>query len=385
MGLTSSFADNYTIQYYYNSNNIVVTYPVHNQAADKVVYFDNTLTDMDNMYIRIGHDANNKATSAFTLVPGTANLYVGTTTSFDNFHAWSIADNVGWTESNTIYQPWYNSAEDKNEPDGVYAITKQTDYQRYVVDDTISIIPSAEHNEEFGCQYFTVGKVDKMKTQTVTISDYNHGTITVNYTDTGNVARSFTSGSKTLAHTVKLTSITAVPDDGYTIDDALTINGSAYAANYVVKGTTTVAASFKPATYTVTLNTNSGTINAGNITEYTYLTGATLPTNVTRDGYRFMGWYPDEDCEEDRVYTIGTSEYGNKTYYAKWALLYTITNGSPSNGTITVASSAIEGETVSISASANTGYVFDAWNIFKTGTPATTVSPAAASSNTNYS
>ena len=39
--------------------------------------------------------------------------------------------------------------------------------------------------------------------------------------------------------------------------------------------------STQPTTYTVTLNADDGTINAGNITSYTYGVGATLPTDVT--------------------------------------------------------------------------------------------------------
>ena len=124
----------------------------------------------------------------------------------------------------------------------------------------------------------------------------------------------------------------------------------------------TVDATFTIIDYTVTLNTNSGTINSGNVTSYNYGTGATLPTDVTRSGYRFMGWYADDEFEGDRVYTIANNVTGDKEYWAKWATLYTITKGSPSNGTITVAASAIEGETVEITATPSTGYSFSAWD-----------------------
>ena len=53
---------------------------------------------------------------------------------------------------------------------------------------------------------------------------------------------------------------------------------------------TAVAVTVADETYTVTLNTNGGTINSGNITSYTYGTGATLPTDVTKDGFVFGGW-----------------------------------------------------------------------------------------------
>lgn len=60
-------------------------------------------------------------------------------------------------------------------------------------------------------------------------------------------------------------------------------NGNTYAPGASVPaGITKLTAQFTPATYTVTLNTNGGTINSGNVTEYTYGVGATLPTAATR-------------------------------------------------------------------------------------------------------
>ena len=88
VGLTTTFGDVYNIDYYVNSNNIVVNYPTHNQAASKKVYFDNSLTNMSNMYIRIGHTSNSSASSAFTKVTGTQSLYEGTTIDWDIFRVW---------------------------------------------------------------------------------------------------------------------------------------------------------------------------------------------------------------------------------------------------------------------------------------------------------
>ncbi len=72
--------------------------------------------------------------------------------------------------------------------------------------------------------------------------------------------------------------------------------------------------------YDVVLNTNGGTINNGNVTEYTFGEGATLPTDVTMDGYTFLGWYEDEACETEQVLMISDEDFGNKTYYAKWSM-----------------------------------------------------------------
>ena len=70
--------------------------------------------------------------------------------------------------------------------------------------------------------------------------------------------------------------------------------------------------------YTVTLHTNSGTINEGNITNYTYGTGATLPTNVTRSGHTFGGWFDNSGLTGSAVTTISTTATGAKEYWAKW-------------------------------------------------------------------
>ncbi len=70
--------------------------------------------------------------------------------------------------------------------------------------------------------------------------------------------------------------------------------------------------------YTLTFNTNGGTINSGNITEYTYGVGATLPTDVTRTGYTFKGWYDNENLTGSPVTAISNTETGNKEYWAKW-------------------------------------------------------------------
>lgn len=89
-----------------------------------------------------------------------------------------------------------------------------------------------------------------------------------------------------------------------------------------------------PRSYSVTLNTNEGTINSGNVTSYTYGTDANLPTNVTRTGYDFNGWYDNSECTGEAVTTILATATGDKEYWAKWSEIeYTITwlnwNGDP--------------------------------------------------------
>ena len=79
---------------------------------------------------------------------------------------------------------------------------------------------------------------------------------------------------------------------------------------------------FTAKSYAVTLNAAGGTINAGNVTTYTYGTGATLPTNVTKAddatfSYTFAGWF-DAATGGNQVTSISTTDTGAKTLYAHW-------------------------------------------------------------------
>ena len=104
-------------------------------------------------------------------------------------------------------------------------------------------------------------------------------------------------------------------------------NGNSYAPGASVPADVTeLTVQWTAPTYTVTLNAGDGTINSGDVTSYTYGVGATLPTDVTRTGYTFKGWYDNENLTGSPVTAIGGTEMGNKEYWAKWEInQYTIT------------------------------------------------------------
>ena len=88
-----------------------------------------------------------------------------------------------------------------------------------------------------------------------------------------------------------------------------------------VKCTMSLKAKWEPSSYSVTLQTDGGTIAQGKeITSYTYGIGATLPTanDITWDGYTFHGWYADSSFSGSPVTEITATDTGNKTFYAKW-------------------------------------------------------------------
>ena len=166
---------------------------------------------------------------------------------------------------------------------------------------------------------------------------------------------------------------TAPASDGLTRPDGntgsyfmwLDGNGNSYEpGGSVPADVTELTVQWTAPTYAVTLHTNGGTINNGNVTEYTYGVGATLPTDVTRTGYTFKGWYDNESLTGSPVTAIGGTEMGNKEYWAKWEInQYTIAydlaggtaEGNPDTYTIETGTFTLKNPTKS-------GYTFTGWS-----------------------
>ena len=70
-------------------------------------------------------------------------------------------------------------------------------------------------------------------------------------------------------------------------------------------------------TWSITYVTDGGTINGEYPTTYTKGTVTVLPTNVTKPGYTFLGWFNAAEGG-DKVTQIEATETGNKTFYAYW-------------------------------------------------------------------
>lgn len=141
-------------------------------------------------------------------------------------------------------------------------------------------------------------------------------------------------------------------------------NGNSYAPGASVPADVTeLTVQWTAPTYTVTLNAGDGTINSGNVTEYTYGVGATLPTDVTRTGYTFKGWYDNEALAGSPVTAISNTETGNKEYWAKWEInQYTITFDTVGGSTV---ASITQDYGTAIAAPANPtreGYTFFGWD-----------------------
>ena len=165
---------------------------------------------------------------------------------------------------------------------------------------------------------------------------------------------------------------TAPASDGLTRPDGntgsyfmwLDGNGKSYEpGDSVPADVTELTVQWTAPTYTVTLHANGGTINNGNVTEYTYGVGATLPTDVMRTGYTFKGWYYNENLTGSPVTAIGDTETGNKEYWAKWEInQYTVTV-KPENGEADITITQDYGTPITAPADpTREGYTFIGWD-----------------------
>ena len=165
---------------------------------------------------------------------------------------------------------------------------------------------------------------------------------------------------------------TAPASDGLTRPDGdtgsyfmwLDSNGNSYAPGASVPADVTeLTVQWTAPAYTVTLHANGGTIHSGNVTSYTYGVGATLPTDVTRTGYTFKGWYYNENLTGSPVTAISNIETGNKEYWAKWEInQYTITV-KPENGKADITITQDYGTAIAAPADpTREGYTFTGWD-----------------------
>ena len=167
---------------------------------------------------------------------------------------------------------------------------------------------------------------------------------------------------------------TAPASDGLTRPDGdtdnyfmwLDGNGNSYEpGGSVPTDVTELTAQWTAPTYAVTLNTNGGTINSGNVTGYTYGVGATLPAadDMTYTGHTFKGWYDNENLTGSPVTAIGGAETGNKEYWAKWEInQYTITFDTNGGSEIAPITQDYGTEITAPDNPTRKGYTFKGWD-----------------------
>lgn len=282
---------------------VSVTYPSGNQEAGKVIYWDNNVLNWthsnnadgtNKIYYRIGHgDHNNKI--AMDLVPGTANLYKVTTSKYDNFDVWHVANNGCWSNLHSIYKT--NTGDN-------WAATQATAFEpNPVTASAITVTPTTEHstgNRDINnnCEFYNYDITEGMKTWNAEVIEPTNGTITVEYIHhDGTAVNNFTSGTRDLAHTCLLT-ITATPDAGYsltslTVNDVPFTSGNVHTltADAVIKATWTEKATptfaWSASTCTAALeadNTFPTLINPDGLTPITYESSNTDAATINAEG-----------------------------------------------------------------------------------------------------
>ena len=139
-------------------------------------------------------------------------------------------------------------------------------------------------------------------------------------------------------------------------------------------------------TYTVTYNAGTGTITGSHSDDTkTEDETLTLPgVTFTQSGYVQTGWATEDRGPKE--YNLGGDYTDNAELdlYPVWSEVYAIEEGSISNGSITISpTSAIAGATISLTASASLGYVFDSWTITKTSDESNVTASVSLSGTTS--
>lgn len=165
-------------------------------------------------------------------------------------------------------------------------------------------------------------KADPLK---YTISyEMNHGT------NSGNAVTEYTYGDTVALPDASTMSLPGFVFDGWYTKESFDGEPVTHILPDTI-GNKTFWAKWVSGNYKVTLDAQGGTIKDGNVTEYTYYTGAKLPSNVVKDGYSFLGWWDGYKTATE----IGNTEYGDKTYVALWAdnssTAYTYVDGNTVN------------------------------------------------------
>lgn len=138
----------------------------------------------------------------------------------------------------------------------------------------------------------------------------------------------------------------------------------------------------------VTLHVNGGS-GGTSLSSYTHGTKVELPTDWTKTGYTFAGWYDNAGCAGTAVTEISAAAFGDKEYWAKWtANTYTVTYSGLDGAAVSgnPASYTIESNTITLNNPKKEGYTFTGWSgTGLTGEKNTTVTiPKGSTGNREY-
>ena len=143
-----------------------------------------------------------------------------------------------------------------------------------------------------------------------------------------------------------------------TLADGSGTNYTAGTGTFVITSNTTLYAKWAIKSYTVSFNTNGGGTIAGQSLNYNGT--ATLPTEPTRLGYTFAGWY--SEALLTNPFTFTTPITTDTTLYAKWSINSCTVSFNTSGGGIIASQSVNYNSTATLPTEpTRIGYTFAGW------------------------
>ena len=172
------------------------------------IYFDNSLTQWSNIYLRVGTTSWSDAYQITEKVSGTSNLYKFTLPEWNDYEAFAFSNGAGWTgSSNTIYQPSVVKPTD-------FTITGLTEYFKFDLNHSIIFTPKTpKYESNQNCTYYST--VQKHYVNYITSPG---GSVTVTYTDEdGNsYSKKLDSSTPLIVHKTCSLKFSVEANDGYT-------------------------------------------------------------------------------------------------------------------------------------------------------------------------
>jgi len=208
--------------------------------------------------------------------------------------------------------------------------------------------------------YIVYSREPLVNTYTITATSNGYGSVSPEgssiVSDGASITYFFTPN---LGYYIKSISIDGAPLNGSELTDALSQKCYTFTdvnRNHIINVV------FAPSSYNIIYKDSDGNILMGLApNSYLYGVGATLPINVVKKGYNFVGWYEYSDFRGEKITSILKSDLGDKAYYAKFEIaFYTISVIQKSNGVISEPLEKYEyGSSAYFTIQANNGYYIE--------------------------
>ncbi len=214
-------------------------------------------------------------------------------------------------------------------------------------------ISEVQSGGNYRVRYSKAGATDLIKTFTVG-TNYE-----LSFNQNGGIG---TAEAMTVFQGGEIGTLPALIREGYTFD-SWTIDDTPITSTTVWNYTDnkTAVAKWTLNRYTVSFETNGGSVVNAQTVDYN--TAITKPSDPTKTGYTFGGWYTDEALQTSYVFTSSVTD--SFTLYAKWtANDYTLSfDKNSGTGTATAVAVTYDAQIGTLPTLTREGYTFDGWTI----------------------